>query len=100
MEQDDPFAGVSHERQIELAAADEFHAGELGLEGRRDRRGSRASVGGDEVKRASVPLRRYVNDVVEPGLLRRRLDEFGLQHRLHQLLRLGVHLRLECGGDG
>ncbi len=30
----DPFAGVPHERQIELAVADELHASEFGLERR------------------------------------------------------------------
>ena len=96
----DPFAVMSHERQIELAAAHEFHAGKLGLERWRNRRGARASVGGNKVEGTSVPFRRYVDDVVEPGLLRWRLNEFGLQHRLHEPRGFASHMSFEVAGDG
>jgi hypothetical protein len=69
-----PLTGVPHEVQVEAAPTSRPEAGEAGLEAGREGVGPWASVDGDQEQGRTVPLQRDVADVVEAGVLRRRLD--------------------------
>src|SRR5947207_1334866 len=90
-----PLSGVPRECEGKTVRAGILETGELRLKRGRDRRWAGAPVGCKKVEIASVPFRINVHYVVEPIVVWRRLDVERLQHRLDELARPGLYVRLD-----
>lgn len=87
-----PLAGVPHIGEIEPVPSLVSHPSKARLECWGDSVRVRAGIGCAEVEIALVPLREEIGDVVELGLLGRRLHVLGPETVVYELLGFPAHL--------
>jgi hypothetical protein len=94
-----PFACVAHEGEIETVAAHARQSGEaIFKEGRACVRAG-TGVPGAEVETVLMPLREYIDDIVEPGLLGRELEVSRLKDSLDDFFGFGGELPFQRRRD-
>jgi hypothetical protein len=84
-----PFARVPHEGEVKTVVAHARQSGETVFKEGRTRVWAGTGVPGTEVETTLMPLREYIDDIVEPGLVGRGYEVSRLKDGLDDFLGFG-----------